>query len=135
MAFITVDVGEVLLLKYMLNNVTPEDVQLHLYTNNVTPTESDDLTDYTESSATGYTPFALAGTAWTFATAGGTSSAIYARQTFTFSTSETAYGYYLTNIDGSSVDTLVWAERFTGAPYTVPTGGGTIDIDPKIVLD
>ena len=123
-----------MLLRYILNNITPGNVQLHLFTNNVTPSIGDTLSVYTESVAAGYSAFALSGSAWTFATSAGTSTATYARQTFTFSTSETLYGYYLTNVDVGNVQALVHVERFAGAPFQVPTGGGTIDVDPQIGL-
>lgn len=135
MSFVTPDLAEILLLKYMLNHTTPGDVRLHLYTNNVTPSENDILATFTESSAAGYTPFALTGTAWTFATSAGTSSAIYARQTFSYGTSETVYGYYMTNKNNINVQELVHAERFTGAPFVIPSGGGSVDIDAQIKLD
>lgn len=135
MAFLTVNVGEVLLLRYILNNTTPGDVQLHLYTNNLTPAETDTLSMYTESTAGGYTTYALPGAAWTFATSAGTSTATYARQTFSYTTSETLYGYYLTNENFGGGQQLIWAERFSTGPFTLPGIGGTIDIDPKIGLD
>lgn len=135
MAFITVNVGEVLLLKYMLGATPASNVKLRLFTNNITPSESDTLSMYTESAAAGYTPIALPGTSWTYATTSGTSYAAYARQTFSYGTSEVVHGYYLTNLDESSDDELIWAEKFTDGPYNVPNGGGTINVDPKIFAD
>lgn len=131
MAFVTTNLGEVLLLKYMLGQSTADNVRLHLYTNNLTPAATDSLSMYTESVASGYSVKELPGAAWTYGTVSSTSSASYARQTYTYSTSETVYGYYITN---QGVSTLIWAERFTGAPFQVPSGGGTIDIDPKLQL-
>ncbi len=116
----------------MLGHTAADNVRLHLFTNNLTPSESDTLSMYTESSATGYSVKELPGASCTFFTSAGTSSATYARQTFTYTTAETVYGYYMTN---QAVSTLIWAERFTGAPFQIPTGGGTIDIDPALVLD
>jgi hypothetical protein len=118
----------------MLNHTVPSNVQLHLYKNNLTPDESDILTNYTESAAAGYSAVALVGSSWTFATVSGTSSATYPRQTFTYTTSEAVYGYYMTNRDTGGSQQIIWSERFNGAPYQIPTGGGTIDIDPKISL-
>lgn len=132
MSFVTTDLGEILLLRYMLNNSTANDVRLHLYTNNRTPAESDVLSMYTESVVSGYSVKELPGTAWTFATSASTSSATFARQTFTFSATETVYGWYMTN-QGNT--TLIWAERFTGAPFNLPSGGGVIELDPKLSLE
>jgi hypothetical protein len=131
MSFITTNLGDVLLLKYMLNNTTPTNPRLHLYTNNITPSTSDVLSLYTESVATGYSVKELGGTFWTFATVSGTSTASYATQTFSYSTTDTLYGYYLTD---QSVATLIWAEKFSGGPFTLPSGGGTITISPVIQL-
>lgn len=134
MSFITTYNGEVLLLRYILNNITPGNVQLHLFNNDITPNYGDVISMYTESSAAGYSAFALNGGSWTFATSAGTSTATYAQQTFTFTTSETLYGYYLTNTDVGNVQTLVHVERFSGAPFQLPSGGGTIAINPQIGL-
>lgn len=132
MAFTTTDAGEVLLLRYMLNNTPATDVRLHLYVNDVSVGESGTTGTVTESTAPGYSVKELVGSQWTVATAGGTSSATYARQTFTYTTSESVYGWYITNQASS---TLIWAERFAGAPFQVPPSGGTIDIDTVLKLD
>jgi hypothetical protein len=115
----------------MLNNASPTNVRLNLYTNDKTPSESDALTHYTAAAVSGYTQKELAGSQWTFATTASTSAASYARQTFSFSTSSNVYGWYITDVTNA---TIIWAERFTGAPYQIPSGGGTIDIDPVLVL-
>lgn len=130
-SFTTVDQGEVLLLKYMLNHTATDNCRLHLFTNDYSPLTDDTLSLYTEVSASGYTSISLTGSQFTVSTSSGTSSAVYARQTFSLTTSVNAYGYYITN-NGSSI--LIWAERFTGAPFQIPTGGGTIGLDPDIRL-
>ena len=98
----------------------------------MTPGNSDTISTYNESVVSGYAPKTLVGTSWTFATSAGTSSAVYARQTFTFSTSETIYGGYATDASDTN---LLWAVRFDGVPYTVPSLGGVIEVDPKVKLD
>lgn len=115
----------------MLNYAAADNVRIHLYTNNYAPTVNDTIANYTESSAAGYSSIVLVGTQFTISVAGSTSSAIYARQTFSYSTSENVYGYYITN-NGSSV--LIWAQEFSGAPFQIPVGGGTIGLDPNIQL-
>ena len=65
MAFITLAGGKLLLLNYMLNKVDPTDMRLHLYTNDITPSDEDVLADYTESTATGYAYIDLTGASWT----------------------------------------------------------------------
>ena len=133
--FTTVDVGKILLLRYMLNNTTPGNVQLHLYKNDLTPSSSDTLDMYVESTADGYSAVALDRASWTFATSSGTSTAVYARQTFSYSTSETVYGYYLTNENFGGGQELIWAERFSDGPYVITGLGGTVDIDPEISIN
>jgi len=131
MSFITCDQGEIVLLKYMLNFAPADNVVLHLFNNNYTPTTSDTLATYTESSAAGYAPKTLTGAAWTFTNVSGTSTATYARQTFSYTTSENVYGYYITNNAGT---VLIWTERFAGAPFQIPNAGGTVSLDPAITL-
>lgn len=131
MSFTTVDTGEVLLLKYMLNHTAADNCRLHLFTNDYTPQTNDVIGNYTECSVSGYTSIPLTGSQFTVSTSSGTSAAVYARQTFSLTTSTNAYGYYITN-NGSAI--LIWAERFTGAPFQIPTGGGTIGLDPDIRL-
>jgi len=133
MAIVAPNVGEVLLLKYMLNHTAATDVVLRLYTSNITPAESDTIGTYSgdEPSDIAYTPATLTGTSWTVATVSGTTSATYAERFFSFSTSASSYGYFVTDNSGSS---LLWAERFDAAPFNIPSGGGEIAIIPKIEL-
>lgn len=130
MTLVVPDVGEVLLLGYMLNKVEPTEVKLHLYTNDYTPVEGSVVGDFTEAVAAGYAAIELAGASWTIATDTGVTTASYAQQTFTFTAASTNYGYYVTNNDGSQV---LWAERFSDAPHTLPSGGGTEKITVKLV--
>ena len=133
MALLVPDEGEVELLSRMLNKNSPADVVLRLYTNNRTPAEGDDISSYTESTGTGYSAITLTGASWTVATAAGTTTAEYAQQTFTYTGAEAnIYGYYVTD----ATPTLVlWAEIFSDGPYSIPAGGGSVKITPKIELD
>jgi len=118
MALLVPDVGEVLMLKYMLNFATASDVKLKLFTNNRTPAEGDALASYTESTGNGYTANALTGTNWTVVTSTGTTTGSHAQVTFTFTGAEASiYGYYVTDSAGTG---LLWAERFTDGPYAIP---------------
>ena len=132
MSLLAPNVGEVLLLKYMLNYEHADDVELRLYTNNLTPAYSDDLASYVESSAAGYSCFTLVGTQWTIATTGATTVANYAQQTFSYTATESVYGYFVTSTGDGQV---LWAERFSGAvPFNIPSGGGTVSITPSVTL-
>ncbi len=96
----------------MLNFTIPTNVELRLYTNDKTPAYTDVLGNYTESAAAGYAGLTLTGSSWTVATSSGTTVANYAQQTFSYTTSESVYGYYVTRIGKNEV---LWAERFSGA--------------------
>lgn len=129
---VTPTVGENEDLGRILNKVTPDDVMIHLYTNNLTPAEADVIGDYdtitaAEHAAAG--PKTLAGASWTISE--GTAS--FVQQTFTFAGAEPeVYGYVVTNNAGTIV---MWAEEFSDGSYAIPAGGGTIKITPTITLD
>ena len=129
MALLVPDVGEVLLLEYALNKTAATDVKLRLYTNNYTPVEGSVVANFTEANAAGYAAIALTGASWTIASDAGVTTAEYAEQTFTFTAASTDYGYYVTNSAGTQV---LWAEKFSDAPHTIPSGGGTEKITVKI---
>lgn len=104
---------------------------LHLYSNDVTPTDSTVLGNLTEvSGTTGYAAITLTSANWTTTQVAGVTTAVYSERTFTFGTVATCYGYYITDTSGN----LLWLERFTGAPFSIPADGGTISITNKITL-
>lgn len=133
MTIVCPDAGEVLLLQYMLNHTAATDVKMHLYTSNITPAEADVVGDYSPSEPSDglYTAATLTGINWVVATVAGTTTATYAQQVFSFSGSDSVYGYYVTNNASTS---LLWAERFNVAPFLLPGGGGQIAINPGIEL-
>lgn len=118
-------------LSYYVNKTTPETLIMRLFTNNVTPAEADTAAVYTEASGSGYASKSLAGASWTI-TEGAPSQAAFAQQTYTLTGALTAYGYYYTRTTSGRV---AGAERFTGAPFTIPAGGGSILITPQITAD
>jgi hypothetical protein len=134
MALVVPDVSEVALLKRMLGYSATGDQIMHLYTNDLTPTEDTSLVGTnapTQSSANGYAQITLTSGNWAVSTVAGTTSGVYAEQTYTYSTSETLYGYYVTDSGGTN---LLWIERFTGAPFILPSSGGQVAITPTINL-
>lgn len=132
MALVCPDVmGEILLLQYIVGMVNADNPVLHLYANDVTPSDSTVKADLTEvSTSTGYAAITLLSSNWTTVQASGVTTAVYSEQTFAFATDATAYGYYITD----ESDNLLWLERFTGAPFDLPDGGGTISITAKLAL-
>lgn len=131
MALVCPDVwGEILLLQYIVGMVNADNPVLHLYANNVTPSDSTVKADLTEVNSAGYAPITLLSSNWTTTQSGGITTAVYSEQTFTFTTDATAYGYYVTD----QSNRLLWLERFSGAPFDIPDGGGTISVTAKLTL-
>ncbi len=130
MALVCPYAGEILLLQYIVGMTLADNPVLHLYSNNITPSDSTTKGLLTEVSAAGYHAITLLSANWTTTQAGGVTTAVYSEQTFAFSTVATAYGYYVTN----ESDDLLWLERFTGAPFEIPDGGGTISVTAKLTL-
>jgi hypothetical protein len=124
--------GESLALQYLVNKAAPQNLILCLFTNNITPGESDVIGAYTEASGNGYAAITLTGASWTVS--GSTPTKIaYAAQTFTFTGAlGNVYGYYLKRATGGE---LVWAERFSDGPYNIQHNGDTITITPQITAD
>jgi hypothetical protein len=123
--------GEILLLQYIVGMVNADNPVLHLYANDVTPSDSSVIGDLTEvAGATGYGAITLLSANWTTTQAGGITTAVFSEQTFTFTTDATSYGYYVTD----ETTQLLWLERFSGAPFDIPDGGGTISITTKLTL-
>ena len=135
MALLVPNVGEAeMLARILAVNTSPNNCVIRLYKNNKTPAEDDTTTSYTECTGAGYAPITLAGSNWSIATVGGTTTAEYPQVTFTFTGAEpTIYGYYVT--DSSATPKLLWAERFSDGPYAIPSGGGSVKITPKIELE
>ena len=123
--------GEGDALSFLVNKSSPTDPILRLYSSNTTPAETDTAATYTEYSATGYAAITLTGSSWTIAE-GAPSQASYSQQTFTMTGAGDAYGYYVTRTTSGRI---AWAERFTSAPFSIPSGGGTIKITPQITAD
>jgi len=132
MALLAPDEGEILLLQYIVNLVDPGDPVLHLYINDATIDEDVTRVILTEASEAGYAAITLVGTGWTTTQVGGVTTAVFSEQTFTFTTGATVFGYYVTDIVN---DEILWVERFSGAPFSLPTGGGSIAITTKVTLD
>jgi hypothetical protein len=132
MALVCPDVwGEILLLQYIVGMVNADNPVLHLYANDITPSDSTVKGDLTEvATGTGYRAITLLSSNWTTVQAAGVTTAVYSEQTFTFATDATAYGYYVTDQSNK----LLWLERFSGAPFDIPDGGGTISVTTKLTL-
>lgn len=128
MAINVPDTGENLALEMIVNKTAAQNLVLKLYSNNITPSDTDTAGTYTECTFTGYSAITLTGASWGSASAG---SIAYAQQTFTCSGagSENVYGYYVVQ---SSSGTLLYSERGTGVPFTITTVGDNVKVTPTI---
>ena len=132
MALVVSDVSEQAILSLLLGaTANPGSQVLKLFKSSSTvPNESTVLSDFIEANQAGYSDKILNGTDWVITSTSGTTIATYPEQTFTFTEAASIYGYYITTSEQSP--RLLWAERFTSAPFTLPSSGGTIAITPKI---
>lgn len=121
------DQGENIALEAIVNKTAPQNLVLRLYTNNITPGESDTEATYTEASGNGYSAITLTGSSWGSASGG---SIAYAQQTFSFTGAlGNVYGYYVTQTTSGK---LVYSERFADAPINIANNGDQIKITPTI---
>jgi len=151
MAISCPNVAEQLLLQYILGMEDAGAPVMRLYANNLNPSPTGDpeqgtgpqeetsLGDFVETTVAGYAPVTLHSSYWTVETLGSpanTTTAKYSQETFSFTSGAWIFGYYITSDAASSrPDELMWAERFTGAPFKLPVSGGTIAITPRVTLD
>ena len=128
------NVGAQEILSRALNKTATGDLKLKLYSNDITPGETDTVSTYTETDFTGYAAIDLPGTGATITNAD-PSEASWAAKVFTSSAgsqNKNCYGYYVTNSAGT---VLMWSERFTSAPFNIVNNGDTITVTPKFTLD
>jgi len=132
MAGVFPNAAEDLVLKLLINQASPQSLVLKLFTNDVTPGETDTEATYTEASGHGYAPATLTPGTWTVTT-GFPSQAAYPAQTFTFTGPlGNVYGYYLTQVSSGK---LLVAERFQDAPLVVANNGDEIRVSVAMTLD
>jgi len=132
MALVVPNQGEQIALEALLNKTAPQNLVLRLYTNDVTPGETDTEAAYTEASGDGYAAENLTASSWVV-TPGAPTSAAYPQVTFTFTGAlGNVYGYYLTQAVSGK---LVYAERFSDGPYAIANNGDQIKVTPTITCD
>lgn len=124
--------GEQIILEAATGKTAPQNLVLRLFTSNTTPAETDTEATYTEASGNGYAAITLTAANWT-TTPGAPTETAYPEQTFTFTGAlGNVYGYYLTQVTSGK---LVWAERFTGAPFNIQNNGDQIKITLKLTAE
>ena len=115
-----------------VNKSTLSDLVLRLFTNNITPAETDTAATYTEAAGNGYGALTLTGASWTV-TEGAPTQAAYAQQIYTFTGAlGNVYGYFMTRSTGGRIAV---AERFSDGPYNIVNNGDQIKVTPQITFD
>lgn len=129
MALVCPNVGEILLLKYILGIIDAGNPVLHLYTNNVTPSDTTVKDDLVECDTVGYVPITLASSNWVVSQDGSTglTMATFAERSFSLTTATRLYGYYVTDTSNN----LLWLEKFETV-YDLPEDGGNVGISPSL---
>lgn len=129
MALNVPDVGENKMVEMVVNKTAPENPVLRLYSNNITPADSDTAGTYTEATFAGYAAITLTGASWSAGSGGVTN---FAQQTFTRSSTgatENIYGYYVTQVTSG---VLLWSERDGAAPAAMTNSGDNIKLTPTL---
>jgi len=130
--------SKVVLLAIILNKDAAEELDLHVFKNNITPDVDTVLADFTEADFTGYAAIALDSANYTIAApgAGETTPAVasYGLQDF-ISTADQAsqshYGYYVTR---RTTGDLLWCETFGDGPYNITNDQDGFRVDPRFSL-
>lgn len=135
MALLVPNVGEGRMIRLITNTIatTGENLNIRLFKSNTTPTSTMTLTDYTEATFTGYASVAATSASWTINEGAPTSATQAAATTFTCTaaTSESIYGYYLSNQQSS---VLMWSERFSDGPYVLTNNGDKIILTAQLTV-
>lgn len=128
MALVVPNVAEDYMLQLILKN---EDALLGLYTNDVTPAETDVLGTFVEMNTQNYATKTLAGSGWGIVQ-GAPTLASYALQTWTFAAGgpTACYGYFVRRNTN-----LLYGERFTNGPYIVQNAGDQVKVTPHFSLE
>ena len=127
------DGGEAFLADAALKTAAAANLYLGLYTDPTTePAEDAVLAGLTEPSGGGYARIALAKAGWTISGTAPTQAA-QAQKTFTANGAAwgLTYGYFITDAETGTANSLIAVEQFSDGPYNVPDGG-VIKVSPKL---
>lgn len=139
MALVVPNTAEVQMLQRIVGSAATGNQIMKLYKGGPTspglPDEDTVLADFTECDASGYAAYTLSTANWGVTTSiSGTTTATYNTDAvFTFSASQSVYGYYV--VDATTpTPNLLWCESFSGGPFVIPGAGGQIQITPTVNL-
>lgn len=131
---VTPNLGELELLDKMLKDAlsVDETYSLRLYRNDYTPNTTSVLGDFTVATFSGYANKTLSRAGWNAAaTVSGKAETDYGtQQSWTASSSETVYGYYVV---ASTSNVVLWAERFTSSRAL--SNNDILNLTPKFTLN
>lgn len=134
MAMVVPNEGELELLRKMLKDAlsVDENYLLKLYRNNYTPDKDTTSTSFTVATFTGYATKTLTRSGWgTPTTVSDKASSTYSSaQTYTCSSSDTIYGYY---VEGATSGKTLFAEKFASARSL--TSGDILSVTPVFTLN
>jgi hypothetical protein len=131
------DQGAAQMLAVYFNNSFPvnKNLTLKLFCNNVTPSDTDTTSTYTECTGGGYTAATLTNGSWVVSQSAGIEQAAYALQSFAFTgaltTNPTVYGYYV--IDAAGTPNVIYSQALN-SPFTPVNNGDTLKITPQFML-
>lgn len=133
MAGVLVDTGELLILNGIVSLLFNVNTRLKLFVNNHIPVGNDTVLDYVEATYPGYAGINL--NSWSAAYLNGANEAqtdeTIRTITSTGSSAESVYGYFVTNIAGS---TLYWAELNPSGPVAITSSGIPYSVQPKFIF-
>jgi hypothetical protein len=136
MSLVLSDIGASAILAKYFNGTVPvagNNLTLKLFSNNITPSDTDTAATYVPAAGGNYADKTLAAGSFTISSVGGIIQAAYAQQTFTFTGALTAgasiYGYYIVNADG----VLIYAERAANS-FTPANNGDALLITPQLQM-
>lgn len=116
----------------MLQLVVANNLKLHVFTNNITPSDNTVLSGVTEAAWTGYAAITLSSGSWVSLGVSGHIGAL-AYPTVTFSNTSgspvTAYGWYITD---NAVTMLIAVGLFDSSPITIAATTGTYSFIPTL---
>jgi len=132
MTLIIPSISNETILKFIFGKLeVPNTQTLRLFKNNHNPSKNTIISNLEEATQPGYASKNLNASDWAVVTTGGITTALYPEREFIFTGAAQLYGYYVTtNVGGNNY--LLWAEKFTNAPFILPPNGGSISVNLNI---
>jgi hypothetical protein len=113
--------------KFLENFFSVENLTLKLFSNDVTPSSTDDSDSFEEFSGGNYSSVELNSSEWNITS----SDVFYPQINWSFeNVSGNIYGYYIVDQN----DSVIFAERFPNAPYAVSNSGDEIAVSLNLIF-